>query len=50
MFRDPLMADGSQICLMRASAPGGDEGEDASENDQSQGDPHSVHGNTPGRM
>jgi hypothetical protein len=42
------MADGPQIGRMRAAAEGGDEYEDDADNAQSQSDPHSIHGTTPG--
>jgi len=43
VFSDPLMADGSHVCRVIGSAPGGDESGDGACNPQTDDDPHGIH-------
>ena len=44
VFSDPLVADGSHVCGVIGSAPGGDESDDGGGDGQPYDDPHSIHG------
>ena len=44
VFGDPLVADGSHVCGVIGSPPGGDESDDGGGDGQPYDDPHSIHG------